>query len=64
MTKEMLNCFVILVTKRAFRSFRYNKKEEYWKLKPYIGSSVYRDQNINILPIKYAVVKMFFKVNL
>ena len=39
-------------------------------LKPYIGSSVYSDQKLqcveeyNTLPIKYAVVKVFFKANL
>ena len=71
----MLNCFIILVTKRAFkkfqiyqnRAFRLNKAHN---LKPYIGSSADRDQklqcveDINILPIKYTVVKIIFKANL
>ena len=47
----MLNCFVILVTKRALRSLRYIKERAFHLnkahyLKPYIGSSVYRDQKL------------------
>ena len=49
------------------RAFRLNKAHN---LKPYIGSSADRDQklqcveDINILPIKYTVVKIIFKANL
>ena len=48
----MLNCFVILFTKRAFKSLRYTKKQRAFHLnsahysKPHIVSSVYSDQKL------------------
>ena len=49
--KRDAQCFVILVTKRALRNFKYTKKRAFHLnkahyLKPYTGSSVYRDQKL------------------
>ena len=50
-TKEMLDRFITSVTKRALRSFRHTQKRAFrlnkaYYLKPYIGSSTYRDQKL------------------
>ena len=75
MTKDA-QLFLYFGYKKSIEKFQmYQKKRgshlnNTHYLKPYIGSSMHKDQKLqcveayNIFPIKYAIFKVFFKVNL